>query len=650
LTTFIIDIKLIIMKKLLALLFVGLALCSGCGENAPSSATVAGLVIDTATAAVSGATVNVSGVSGTTQSNGSYSLTGVTIGLQTVSVSAPGFVSQSKQVSVNALETNYVPVFVLQRADSKSTDVGSGGGEVRNSDGSVIVTVPENALKSSTTITVTKCDVSSAPAPAPTGYKFVSLVYITPVSVSLEKTVTLTIPLPAEVSSESSVPFYRFDTTTLNWVSIGSGAVNAAANTISIEISNFGWIAAAKALGSGYGTVIGRVVSSTGPAIAGAEVIFSSNSSVTDSNGNYTLSNMPGGSATINAYATGYTANSVSVTVAAGVITNASDIVLASTAPVYGTISGQVSSAVSGAAVSGARVTASGKTAYTDSSGNYSITNAVPGSVDVSVYAYGYESKTTGTVVTAGAGSAVNFSLRVVTVTTFSDDFETDKGWVSSISYIYSPKSLWNRIANNVAIKDSFAPVYVTLPDFSTNSGAIPLAHSGSYSYWFGEEDKGCYIGEQQTVPPDTALSGGTSAARYQGDLTSPSITMEGYAAGTLSFWTWWEVESMHSATGFDVMEIKITSDGGKNWTRIATLNPTVDPPGQQYYLPYSSGGFNKEGVWVKHKYDISSYAGKTVQIRFSFSANDVYYNGFRGWFIDDVAVDASAISPSQVK
>ncbi|MCX5748989.1 MAG: carboxypeptidase regulatory-like domain-containing protein [Candidatus Saganbacteria bacterium] len=632
------------MKKILSLLFIGSLLLSGCGETVISNATVTGFVTDTSAAAIPGATVTIAGVSGTTGSSGSYNLTGVKTGLQTISASAAGYISQTKQINVGALETNYAPAMVLSKKDGKSTDVGSGGGDVTNADGTVKITIPENALKSTQIITVTKCDLSAAPAP-PSGYKFIYLVYITPVDISLEKKVTLRIPLLTEVASDVTVPFFRFDTSTLSWVAIDSGSIDAVSSTISVGLSNFGWIAAARSLGTGYGTVNGRVVSSSGPVIVGANVWYSSNITVSDPSGNYTLSNMPEGTLTINAYAAGYNANTASVTVKAGSLVYAPDIVLSPTAPLYGTITGQVISSSTSAGISGARITVSGKTAYTDSSGLFTVTDISPGSVSVTVYANGYLKKTSSATVTAGAGTTLNFSIDVTTVSTFFDDFETDKEWVKSISYVYSPKCLWNRTANSAAVKDIYAPVYVTLPDYEKNGGAIPLAYSGSYSYWFGEADKGSFMGEQLTVPPDTALSGGTSAARYQGDLTSPTISLAGYESGKLSFWTWWEVESMHCASGFDVMKIMISTDGGANWSDLATLNPVIDQAGKQEYLPYSSGGFNKEGVWVKHELDLTPYVGNDVQIRFSFDAKDNKYNGFRGWFIDDVSVTAERMS-----
>lgn len=621
----------------------------GCGSGGSvGSGTVQGTVVDTAYAPISGATVSIGSVSTLTDSSGSYSLTGISMDLQTLSVSAAGYISETRQITVSALETTHVSMIVLAKKDGKSSDFGSAGGQATNTDGSVIVTIPDNALTSTTTITVTKCDVGSAPVPAPTGYYFVSLVYITPVTVSLSKSVTLTIPLPSEAASYSSIPFFRFDPTTLNWVLLtNSGIVDKTSNTVSIDIAGFGWLAAAIPLGSSYGTVTGKVISSASAAIVGASVWNGTQITVTDSLGNYSLSNIPTGSQLIYASCPGYTNNNVPVTVQSLTSVFAPDIVLIPVSTSYGSVSGKITDSSSSSPISGARIVCSGKTGYSDSSGNYTILGISPGSVTVAAYAYGYSNKSVSVTVTAGATSTADFSLDKVTAASFSDDFETDKGWTTSISDPTSPRSLWHRVANNPGIKDTLAPTYVTLPDYSTNQGSIPLAHGGSYSYWFGDDSTGCYIGSQN--PDDFSLSGGRSLTSYQGDLISPSINLAGYSNVTLTFWSWWEIESKNPAS-VDQMKVDVSGDGSLTWTNVAKLNPVVEDPRKMSYLPISSGGFNSPGVWVKQQVDLTDFAGKIVNLRFSFRTSDTNYNGFRGWFIDDVSVDSSVISAASMR
>jgi hypothetical protein len=46
---------------------------------------------------------------------------------------------------------------------------------------------------------------------------------------------------------------------------------------------------------------------------------------------------------------------------------------------------------------------------------------------------------------------------------------------------------------------------------------------------------------------------------------------------------------------------------------------------------------------WYRHVYDLTSYAGASLLVRFDFDAVDGYGNGMRGWFVDDVAIVARA-------
>lgn len=626
------------MKKALLVCLCAISLASffGCGGDTPSSnATVQGLVVDTSLNPIPGATVVIGASSSTTGSNGSFTLSNVTSGLQTLSVSVAGYISATKQLTVSALETNNVPMIILERRDSKSTTIGSGGGEVLNTDGTVKLIIPENALTSDQTITVTSCDLLSAPSSSPSGYKIVYLVYITPVDISLEKKAILAIPVPSGVSAAS---FFRFNPSSLSWDTLGSGTVSS--TDISIEISNFGWIAAAVPLGTSYGSVTGRIVSSTGSGISGASVWYFSQIVATDGSGYYSLSNLPADTISVNASAVGYNPSSVSVVVQAGTTVTAPDIVLSSSSSLYGSVSGKVLSASTSSPVSGARVTAGGKTAYTDSSGNYTVSDLSPGTATVNVYAYGYLNESSTVAVTAGRSASLDFSLDLYSATTFTDDFETDNGW-------WSFTSLWNRVYNPGVIPNIWNPAYVLLPD----SGYLPSAHSGSYACWFGNPADGSYIGGQSST--DTPNSGGTSDTySYKGYLTSPSISLAGYSVATLSFWTWWEIESRStSSTGttFDVMEVEVSDDGASTWTKLARLNPDYNSP-DTVNIPYSSGGFNKAGKWIKYQYDLTAYAGKTIKIRFFFDTFDANSNGFRGWLIDDVSVDANVINPASKK
>ncbi len=617
------------MKKyLIASLIVFTALFGlyGCGEEGPSqSATVVGTVADTSLNPISGASVVAGSVSSSTGSDGSYVLERVTNGLQAFSVSMSGYVSVSRTVDVAPMTTTYVPKIVLERKDSKSTDIGSGGGEVTNSDGYVKLEIPAGALSSALSIVITNCNFLSAPLSVPDGYKLVSLVYISPPETVLSKPATLTVPAPLE----TPVSFYWFNTADSVWESLGDGTRSS--DIVSVSINKFGWIAAVVPVSAG--NISGKVVSSSGSAIEGADVYTSSHLTVTDSSGNYTLSNLPVGTVSITASKTGYTESSASVVVQAGKTVTADNITLSPVSS-YGSVSGKILPASGSGVITGARIVAGGKTAYSDSNGNYTVSELPAGTVTVSVYAYGYVNQDASVSITAGRSASKDFRLASVAVSEFSDGFESDSGWDAD--------GLWNRIQNSTLSANTLSPTHVTFP--SGDDGSLPSAHGGSYSFWFGSSDTGSYIGTQDAS--DEAGSGGTSVfyPPIKGPLISPDISLLGYSTATLTFWTWWEIEARGTAS-YDQMKVKISEDG-VIWSSLLKLNPDVSFS-EHEDKPYSSGGFFTPGIWVKHQYDLTAYVGKQINIAFDFEALDEKSNGFRGWFIDDVSVSKDAITPA---
>jgi hypothetical protein len=343
------------------------------------------------------------------------------------------------------------------------------------------------------------------------------------------------------------------------------------------------------------------------------------------------------GATTVQAYMPDYNINSISVTAVAGTTVTAPDIMLTRSSGSFGTITGFVKNASDNSPVQGARVVAGGVESVSNANGAYELLNIEPGNLTVYVYAYGYLAASVPVSVTAAKTISQNFSLTSVSVNSFSDGFETDLGWTYG--------GIWNRSLYSSSVKDTLAPVYVTLPD----DGSVPAPHSGNYAAWFGSSSTGSYIGTQD--PADVALSGGKSVSRMQGSLTSPVISLNGFAYATLSFWTWWEIEGMNPATGYDNMKVQITKDGGATWTDLALLNPSSDPElgyGEFHFdIPYSSGGYDNPGAWTMQQIDLTPYVGNAVSVRFNFDSFDGKYNGFRGWFIDDVSVGPDKISVS---
>ena len=114
-----------------------------------------------------------------------------------------------------------------------------------------------------------------------------------------------------------------------------------------------------------------------------------------------------------------------------------------------------------------------------------------------------------------------------------------------------------------------------------------------------------------------------------------------------LTFWSAWEIEGV-DVNAYDLMEVYVTTDGGTTFDFIGRLNPLNDVDGESW-KPYSSGGLAQPMVWIDHIFDLSAYAGSAVQLDFWFNSGDPLYNGYRGWFIDNVSVTGDALAAPNI-
>lgn len=229
-----------------------------------------------------------------------------------------------------------------------------------------------------------------------------------------------------------------------------------------------------------------------------------------------------------------------------------------------------------------------------------------------------------------------NIILNVASLPFFDNMENGENGW-TSVGFehlIVNPQNI--QVLNPI-----INPTLVRLPD----PGELPVPHSGVGAWWYGENATGTFIGVDfdQNQPP---LSGGTSTSANTGSLVSPLLDLTAVSTATLRFQTWWEIESV-DADRFDMMYVEISTDGGSSFNELGTLNPLDDVNGEAY-VPFTNSGLGLAATWEEHIFDLSPYAGYTVLIRFRFATIDELYNGFRGWFIDDVSVTATATpSPS---
>lgn len=194
-------------------------------------------------------------------------------------------------------------------------------------------------------------------------------------------------------------------------VSAALGGYNSASEAATVTAGNTTVAGTLALTPINPGNVTGQVVNSSGTGVSGATVSGDGISTTTDSSGNYTLANLPSGSATITASSTGFANASVSVTVTAGSTVTAPTITLGSNS---GSVSGTVKSS-SGTAIAGAAVGYGGGSTTTSSTGTYSLTGVPAGTIQLVASASGFQSSSQNVTITGGANTTANFTLAAST-------------------------------------------------------------------------------------------------------------------------------------------------------------------------------------------------------------------------------------------
>ncbi len=119
--------------------------------------------------------------------------------------------------------------------------------------------------------------------------------------------------------------------------------------------------------------------------------------------------------------------------------------------------------------------------------------------------------------------------------------------------------------------------------------------------------------------------------------LTTPFIDLKIAVDANITFWHWYDINGFWNDAGW----VEVSEDRGSSWDRIY---PTGDYPDWDWngYPCYagSSGG------WVQAEFDLSSYTGSFILIRFHLQ--DYTFDGpteGAGWYIDDVNVSATYVA-----
>lgn len=111
----------------------------------------------------------------------------------------------------------------------------------------------------------------------------------------------------------------------------------------------------------------------------------------------------------------------------------------------------------------------------------------------------------------------------------------------------------------------------------------------------------------------------------------SPSIDLKSAVSPQLSFWAWDRTEG----GTFDGWNLKISTDGGQNFTAVTTVTPAY--PLTILSQPAWGGDHSADG-WQYYKADLTAYAGQQdVILRFAFRSDGA--SVYPGVYIDDVTV-----------
>ena len=106
--------------------------------------------------------------------------------------------------------------------------------------------------------------------------------------------------------------------------------------------------------------------------------------------------------------------------------------------------------------------------------------------------------------------------------------------------------------------------------------------------------------------------------------LMTPEIDLTGYSEATLEFYDWYKVDW----NTWDDVYLEITTNGGATWTQLDDI-------------------WGKQNSWTYHSYDLSSYTGHIVQIRWRLVTDAT---GTRpGYYLDDVKITAKTGGSSSI-
>jgi len=147
---------------------------------------------------------------------------------------------------------------------------------------------------------------------------------------------------------------------------------------------------------------------------------------------------------------------------------------------------------------------------------------------------------------------------------------------------------------------------------------------------------------------PDSAYSGvkvwatnldGNYADSSQLFLDSPVINLKNFPCAKLEFYHYFDFDSS-AGKYFDGGNVKISEDNGQTWSLI---RPAFDYPGDSVVALTEPGYGAQSGDWTYAEFDLNSYLGKEIKIRFHFGSD--FENNRPGWYLDNIAIKPQLIT-----
>ncbi|MFH1501771.1 MAG: C25 family cysteine peptidase [Candidatus Eisenbacteria bacterium] len=144
---------------------------------------------------------------------------------------------------------------------------------------------------------------------------------------------------------------------------------------------------------------------------------------------------------------------------------------------------------------------------------------------------------------------------------------------------------------------------------------------------------------------------GGSGITDY-GDSSDGALVMRPMCIGTngeFSFWHYMVAEEESGTLAWDCGTVEISTDGGTTWGTLYPDTPYSHAKNNNAANPLPEGTPCWSGTvaWRQETFDLSAYAGETIQVRFRF-ASDGYVTE-EGWYVDDINLTFDGGSSSDV-